>query len=273
MEELLKFSIIIPCYKTEETVIETLQSVSDQQYKNWEAIIVNDGSPDNLEPLVLDFIKGDDRFKYFKKANGGLGTARNYGIEKSTGDFILPLDSDNMVNSEFLMHASKLLALNSDIDIIHGDAQRFGARNEYWKISTFNLRRMHFENFIDACALIKKSVFEDLGKYDVNMPFQGYEDWEFWLRCGINGKNFHYLPLVTFDYRVSETSMIRSFTEEMSTQCINYIANKHAISYARQFKLLYKENADLQKTHTSLNKRMQKVTDNVFYKAFKKIKG
>jgi glycosyltransferase involved in cell wall biosynthesis len=273
MEELLKFSIIIPCYKTEKTVIETLQSVSDQKYSNWEAIIVNDGSPDNLETLVLDYIKDDDRFKYFKKINGGLGTARNYGIEKSTGDFILPLDSDNMVNREFLTHAEKLIAQDPTIDIIHGDAQRFGARRDYWKIGSFDLRRMHYENFIDACAIIKKSVFEDLGRYDVDMPYQGYEDWEFWLRCGINNKRFHYLPLVTFDYRVSSSSMIRSFTEEMSIQCTNYIANKHSKSYAHQFKLLYKENADLQKTNSSLNKRVRKVTDNVFYKAFKKFKG
>ena len=117
------------------------------------------------------------------------------------------------------------------------------------------------------------NAFEDLGKFDVNMPFQGYEDWEFWLRFGISGKNFLYLPQVTFDYRVTGTSMIRSFTEEMSAQCTNYTANKHAISYARQFKLLNKENADLQESHTSLNKRMQKVTDNLFYKAFKKVMG
>ena len=64
-----KVSIIIPCYNSESTLNETLQSVFDQKYEAWEAIMVNDGSPDNLETIALNWVEKDDRFKYYKKTN------------------------------------------------------------------------------------------------------------------------------------------------------------------------------------------------------------
>ena len=73
MNHLTVISIIIPSYNTEQTLEETCISVINQEYQNWEAIIVNDGSPDNLEEIALEWVKRDSRFKYFKKENGGLG--------------------------------------------------------------------------------------------------------------------------------------------------------------------------------------------------------
>lgn len=77
-----KLSIIIPCYNSESTLETTLKSVLNQEFQEWEAIMVNDGSPDNLEAIALKYVQKDTRFIYFKKENGGLGSARNYGIKK-----------------------------------------------------------------------------------------------------------------------------------------------------------------------------------------------
>ena len=72
-----------------------MQSVLDQIFEAWECIIVNDGSPDDTEEVAQKWCAKDARFKYIKKPNGGLSSARNAGIAISRGDFILPLDADD----------------------------------------------------------------------------------------------------------------------------------------------------------------------------------
>jgi glycosyltransferase involved in cell wall biosynthesis len=84
-------SVIVPCFNQAQYLGEALQSVLAQTYTNWECIIVDDGSPDNTERVASKFVKLDNRIKYHKKQNGGLADARNYGINKAKGEFILPL--------------------------------------------------------------------------------------------------------------------------------------------------------------------------------------
>lgn len=264
MEESIKYSIIIPCYNTLNTVLETLASVKEQEYSNWEAIIVNDGSPDNLEDLVLDYIKDDKRFKYFKKENGGLASARNFGIEKSTGDYILPLDSDNKVRPQFLQWATEILTKNNNISVLYGDAQRFGEVSSYWEVGAYNKYKLLKWNYIDACAIIKKSVFDTLGLYDSNMPHQGLEDWDLWLRCTENKLNFYYLKKITFDYRVTRDSMIKGFSDKMNEESKQYIITKF-------FNLYHESVCELNQQNNQLKRKVNKITRHPIYKFYKKL--
>ena len=91
-------SIIVPCYNQAQYFTEALQSVLDQTYKNWECILVNDGSTDHTEEIALEWSKIDDRFVYIKKENGGLSSARNSGIEIAKGDYLQFLDADDVLN-------------------------------------------------------------------------------------------------------------------------------------------------------------------------------
>src|SRR5690554_1163693 len=166
-----KVSIIIPCYNSEATLEETLNSVKAQEFEDWEAIIVNDGSPDNLEVIALDWVAKDSRFKYFKKENEGLGRTRNYGIEKARGLYILPLDSDNKVASAFIGKAVEILDSEAEIGVVHGDAMYFGEKKGRWKVAPFDFERMLLSNYIDACAVYRKSLWEQVGGYDVQMPY------------------------------------------------------------------------------------------------------
>ena len=85
-------SVIIPCYNQAHFLDETLNSILTQSYDNWECIIINDGSLDATEKIGLDWSNKDSRFKYVKKENGGLSSARNKGLELAKGDFIQFLD-------------------------------------------------------------------------------------------------------------------------------------------------------------------------------------
>lgn len=234
-------SVVIPCYNTERTLEETLQSVLDMQYDAWEALLVNDGSPDNLEQIALEWVKKDKRFRYFKKKNGGLGSARNYGIESALGDFILPLDSDNMVRPTFVKTALKIFEENKKIGVVYGNAAYFGERTGDWEVGEFDPFRLLAYNYIDACAIIRKEVFETVGDYETNLPNQGHEDWDLWLRVLASSHDFFYLDQTTFDYRVAGDSMIRSFDGEMNVSNENYIREKHAALYLKYYAPLFRK--------------------------------
>lgn len=253
-------SIIIPCYNSEDTLSETLESVIRQDFQIWEAIIVNDGSVDDTEAIALKWLERDDRIKYFKKDNGGLGSARNFGIEVAIGKYILPLDSDNIIRPLFAQKAISILEVNSEIGVVYGNAMRFGSVNKYWNVGEFNVYKMLNHNYIDACSIIRKEVFTDVGLYDVEMPNQGHEDWDLWLRVMTSNFSFHYINEITFDYRVSEDSMIRSFTDQMLEDNIDYIQRKHYKLYCEKFRKLYDEHLYLieKKNNTSNFKSMLK---------------
>ena len=96
------FSIIIPCYNQAHFLSDCLESLQQQSYTNWEAIVVNDGSTDNTNQVANQFVTKDSRIKLFEKDNGGLSSARNYGLENISGQRIIFLDSDDFLYSKCL---------------------------------------------------------------------------------------------------------------------------------------------------------------------------
>ncbi|WP_289663014.1 glycosyltransferase family 2 protein [Flavobacterium panacagri] len=226
-----KISLIIPCYNSEATLEATLESVLNQIFDEWEAIIVNDGSTDSTEQIAKKWIEKDQRFKYFFKKNEGLGKARNYGIERAAGTFILPLDSDNLVDKYFCKKALEVFKNNETVDVVHGYAEYFGEKQGLWKIDDFDIQKMLADNYIDACAIFKKVLWEKAGGYDEEMPHQGHEDWEFWISISNYGAVFFNLHAVTFKYFVSNKSMIHSFTSDMFFLNRDYIVKKHSKLY------------------------------------------
>jgi len=109
-------SIIVPVYNVEKYVSECLESLIKQTYKNIEIIVVNDGSTDNCAMICEDFSVRDNRIKVINKRNGGLSDARNMGINKAKGKYVMFVDSDDYVNKEFAESAMKgILKKNADI--------------------------------------------------------------------------------------------------------------------------------------------------------------
>ena len=103
----MKYSIIIPVYDVEKYIARCLQSLVDQTFSDFEAIVVNDGSPDDSQKIIDEFVKNDPRFKGYKKENGGLSDARNYGVGLAKGEYILFLDSDDYFDPDLLSQISK----------------------------------------------------------------------------------------------------------------------------------------------------------------------
>ena len=97
-----KISIILPVYNVEKYVEKCLNSIKNQDYKNFEAIIVDDGSKDKSVEIIENFIKKDGRFKLYHKENGGLSDARNFGMNFVTGKFVIFIDSDDYIENKML---------------------------------------------------------------------------------------------------------------------------------------------------------------------------
>ena len=98
-------SIVIPTFNNADYIGETLNSVINQTYINWECIIVDDGSTDNSELIIQQYCTKDSRFKYFKRPENkikGPSSSRNFGIEKANADFIIFLDADDLITKECL---------------------------------------------------------------------------------------------------------------------------------------------------------------------------
>ncbi len=109
----MKFSIIVPIYNVEKYIEKCMESINGQTYKKYEVLLINDGSPDNSEKIIKKYIKGKDKFKYFKKTNGGLSDARNYGAKKATGEYLLFVDSDDYISPNLLEELDKSISLNA----------------------------------------------------------------------------------------------------------------------------------------------------------------
>ena len=90
-------SIIIPVYNVEKHIEQCLNSIKKQSYQNFEVIIVNDGSLDNTESICKRITQSDVRFRYFSKENGGVSSARNFGLDNANGHYITFIDGDDWV--------------------------------------------------------------------------------------------------------------------------------------------------------------------------------
>ena len=231
-------SIIVPCYNQAHFLDETLQSVLDQTYTNWECIIVNDGSPDHSDMVAKKWTDKDARFNYLFKENGGLSSARNAGIKICKGDCIVALDSDDMLHSGFIAKLLPVLEANPQLGIV-SCYRYFFIKNKsniinHFKASGSTYRDLMFENQLMPGSLYRKKCWEEVGGYDETMK-KGFEDWEFWLNVTKRGWEFKFVEEFLFYYRKSKKSMLVDTINNHAEANTEYIFRKHKELYTEHF--------------------------------------
>ena len=117
---MILFSIVVPVYKVERYLPECVESILQQGFSDFEAILVDDGSPDRCPQICDDYALRDKRIKVIHKQNGGLSDARNAGLKVSKGRYILFLDSDDYLTPHCLEHAYDILMATQWPDIVMG---------------------------------------------------------------------------------------------------------------------------------------------------------
>ena len=225
-----KVSIIVPCFKQAEFLPETLDSVLAQTYQNWECVIVNDGSPDNTDEVVEQYLLQDHRFKYIKQENQGPSAARNNGIKGSCGEFILPLDADDLISPSYLEKALRVFAEEADTKLVYCKADKFGLINKPWLLDDYNYDRFIWVNCIFCSAIFRRCDYLKAGGYNVNMT-HGFEDWDFYLSLLNRDDIVHRLDEVLFHYRIKQTSRNTELSKQNQTGMLIQICNNHADIY------------------------------------------
>lgn len=173
-------SVIVPCYNQEMYVCETLISVQKQTYSNFECIIVNDGSMDNSLDQIQKFCKEDSRFIWYDKKNEGVSVARNFGIANSHGEYILPLDADDIIAPEYLEETLSIFLLHPEFKLVYSQTRLFGKISGSFDLPLYDYYRLLHRNHIVCTALFRKADFDRTSGYNPNMK-EGLEDWDFWL--------------------------------------------------------------------------------------------
>ena len=226
----MKFSIIMPCYNSSKTLIDSVDSVLNQSYKNVELIVVDDGSTDNsLE--ILNNIK-DERVKLFKQGNKGPGCARNFGINKSTGDYILFCDSDDLLKNDIIEKINKItdfqkydvvlfktqkISTNGNV-LVNNDFESFDLSDNdkigfmqaiYNKFSKYN----DFFGFDGVCGkVIKKSFLKSNNIYFPEGIFR-FEDALFCKLLFEKSNNIRYENALGYYYIQNPNSICHKYKE------------------------------------------------------------
>jgi GT2 family glycosyltransferase len=230
----VRLSVVVPCFDHGELLVEAVASVERSIAEPYELIVIDDGS---RQPRTLEVLAALSAAGYFvvHQENRGLSAARNRGIELATGRYVLPLDSDNRLLPGFPVAAARVLDDDPRAGVVYGDRSELGLRSGVVQVPEFDLDLLLTGNFIDACTLIRKSVWSECGGFDCAMPYQCWEDWDFWISAAERGWRFRHLPGVAFEYRVRPGSMSSPCaTPEVGQPQQAYIVGKHRNLYLQR---------------------------------------
>lgn len=236
-------SIIIPCFNSGPFLLEALASCGESSSKDFEVIVVNDGSTDFETLSILKDIELKDVFKILTKRNEGPASARNLGVKNSIGEFLLFLDSDNRIRPDFLVKALSIIQKDSTIGVVYGKPSFFGdiAQNyRPFEVGDFSPDRILSGNYIDMCSLVRKETFLEMGGFDEHPDLIGFEDWDLWIRISQSKWKFHFIDEVLFDYRVRKNSLMASVDQEKRFRMFDYLGSKHGYLLHQRYRQYYR---------------------------------
>lgn len=186
---LMKYSIIIPVYNSETFLNKCLDSVLNQSFDDFEAIIIDDGSSDNSLQICEKYAKKDNRLRVFHQENRGVSAARNFGLKEAEGEYIVFLDSDDYISEHYLEEFSKY-----DSDCIIRGYSRFGdLRSEFMPNLTHYNGKTSVKNYIknkfggfESRGILSKAIKRDIVQknniqFDEKLRFG--EDTIFFMQC------------------------------------------------------------------------------------------
>ncbi len=197
-----KVTVIVPCHNYGEYLRECVHSVICQTYTDWEMIIVNDGSTDNTAEVAGELLREFEgyRIRYHKQECHGIVQPRNWGAGNARGEYILPLDADDLLAPKFLEMTVPILDHKPDVAYVSTKALFFGISNKIWPQAQFKSLNLPVTNQQTNTTLFRKIMWDDLGGWDERMN-DGYVDWEFWIRGTKRGWLGEQLDACLFFYR------------------------------------------------------------------------
>ena len=216
----MKVSVIVPVYNVEKYITKCLDSLVNQTLKDIEIIVVNDGTKDNSEEIINSYLKKYSNIKYFKKENGGQGSARNLGLKHATGEYVGYVDSDDYVELDmFEKMYNKAIADNSDIVICNS----YNVINDKKIVES---RVKYYDDYRDA-FFGKMAVWDKIYKrnllLDNNMEFRSkvwYEDLDFTLKILSKANKISFIDEPLYNYLIREGSTMNNLNLDKNMDII-----------------------------------------------------
>ena len=241
-----RVSIITPCYNREKYIQETLECLQKMNYQNWECIVVDDESNDKTAEIVRKIADQDKRIKYFFQNKAALPVTKNRAISYSSGKYILPVDSDDLISPDYVREAVEILENNANTKIVYCNGVFFGDRKGKWKLYPYSFEQLLIGNCIHNSAMFRRSDFDKTNGYNPNLFAS--EEWDLWLNILKTGGDVFKIEKDHFFYRKHDGSTIDNYSDKK----------------AEMRKLVYENNKELY-THL-LENPIQLFTELQFYK-------
>lgn len=226
-------SIIVPCYNDGKYIHECLHSIHNQHYKNYEIIVINDGSTDKKTNEIINTIK-HPQIKVLQTQNQGPSKARNQAIKHSSGKYIIPLDADDKIGANFITIAINLLEDDPTVKVVNCDIRLFGAKKGIIRFEPYCIEKLLCKNIITVSSIYRRIDFDQTNGYNPNMK-EGFEDWDFWLSILEKGGGVYKIDKAEIYYRIKRGSRNTSITFEGFKRLRLQIYNNHKELYAKHF--------------------------------------
>ncbi|MFA7273193.1 MAG: glycosyltransferase family A protein [Crocinitomicaceae bacterium] len=217
-------SFIVPYFNSGTTIQETMDSIFNQSYSNFDVWLINDGSTDEHSIEKLKDFEENAQIKILHQENTGPSTARNKAILLSNAEFFVFLDSDDLIEKDTLSFAIKNIA---DYDVLFGNCIYFGKDNFIKKQELPSPEQILLYNSIAVCTITKAKTIKTI-LFDEGLDKIGLEDWELWIHLFSEGKKFIYIDKVFFKIRVIDNSRTFQVANKNIKNAKKYIFTKHA---------------------------------------------
>lgn len=224
-------SVIIPMYNSARYVAETIHSVLASTYADIEVVCIDDGSTDNSAKIAEQIAATDNRISVLRQPNGGVCRARNAAIATSHGEYILPVDADDLLMPQFIADAVSVLNAHPDVKAVVPSAEFFGARSGRWILKPYSPRLLARKNMIPATAMFRRTDFLRTGGYCTDLKAR--EDWEFWISMLEGGGKVVTLPNIGLKYRIHPHSK-RVADRKLKRHVVEVLNRRHPEFFEKQ---------------------------------------
>lgn len=229
-----KVSVVVPAYNVCPYIQDALVSLERQSFDRFEVLVVDDGSTDDTAEMVKPFCQRDSRFQLLQKQNGGLSSARNYGIHHARADYIALLDGDDVYEQDKLAAHVALLDKDADVGVAYSASRaiREDGRSTFMclsgkPITSDPLLALLCKNFIGhgSNAVFRRSLCDEVGEFDETL--RSFEDLDFWLRVAATRRwRFYREPRVLCLYRVRPSGLSFNVVQ-MQRCCVQVIESAY----------------------------------------------
>lgn len=230
-----KVSVIITYYNQDLYIKDALNSVILNTYKNWECIIIDDGSCYDSSIVAHKLAKEYDNVKYIKQNNQGVCIARNNAIRNSLGDYILCLDADDKISNRYIELCVDALDSNDNVSLVTTNYEYFGEKKGKVYLEDYSIEKLMWRNLFINCSMFRRSDFDRVGGFNENM-FNGLEDWDLWLGILKNGSDVKYIDGIHFFYRQYAHSKSRNQNAmRIRPQLVMQVKRNHSDLYLNKY--------------------------------------